>query len=292
MPSPAHCLGGRLARPAALRLAALAASLALAPALSAVTVDFGDVNLATPPAQSGPGGVFYNGSAGVGGIGDWSSGGVGFNNNYTDFGGGFSSWDGFAYSTTTDNTTAGFGNQYSSFAGGGAGGSGAYAVAFAGYVEPATITFAGVGAPISVDVTNTTYTALDMAAGSGFSKKFGGVSGDDADFLAVTFTGFDATHAQTGKVTFYLADFRFKNNALDYIVDEWTTVDLTGLGIDVATIELSFASSDTGAFGINTPTYLALDNLIYASAIPEPATTAALAGVGLLGFAALRRRRA
>ncbi|MBC8010744.1 MAG: PEP-CTERM sorting domain-containing protein, partial [Burkholderiales bacterium] len=39
-------------------------------------------------------------------------------------------------------------------------------------------------------------------------------------------------------------------------------------------------------------TYLALDNLIYASAIPEPATTAALAGVGLLGFAALRRRRA
>lgn len=285
MPSPARSSGGRLARPASLRLAALAASLALVPALSAVTVDFGDVNLATPPAQSGPGGVFYNGSDSAGG---WSSGGVGFNTNYdTTFG----SWDGFAYSTTTNNTTPGFGNQYSSFAGGGAGGSGAYAVAFAGYIEPATISFAGVAAPISVDLTNTTYAALDMTNGGIFgSKAFGGASGDDPDFFAVTLTGYDASHTQTGAVTFYLADFRFENNALDYIVDEWTTVDLTGLGIDVATIELSFSSSDTGAFGINTPTYVALDNLTYASAIPEPATAAALAGVGLLGFAVLRRR--
>ena len=121
---------------------------------------------------------------------------------------------------------------------------------------------------------------------------FGGASGDDADWLTVTFTGYDAGDAVTGATTFYLADYRFVNNALDYVVDDWTTVDLTGLGGAVKSIRITLDSSDVGMFGINTPTYLAIDNIAFAP-VPEPSAVAALAGLGALASgASLRRRRA
>lgn len=276
MPIRTLLSGGRLASAASFALAA--------PLASALTVDFGDVNLSTPPAQSGSGGVYYNGSDGAGGF---SSGGASFNNNYN---ADWDSWDGFAYSTATDTATVGYTNQYSAYALGG--NTGAYAVAFSGYATPTSIGFASGVAPISVDLTNTTYAALDMLNGGLFgSKKFGGASGDDADWFSVTFTSYDAGHAEIGSVTFYLADFRFADNSLDYVVSDWTNVDLTGLGSGVRSIELSWASSDVGDYGMNTPAYIALDNLAY-SAIPEPASAATLAGAALLGLAAIRRRRA
>lgn len=281
--------GGRFARRFRILVAASAAPLLLASALPALTVGFEDLSLSTPPTQSGFGGVYYNGSDSAGG---WSSGGVAFNNSFTDFGGGFTSWGGFAYSTATDTATAGFTNQYSAIAGGGAGGSGTYAVAYYDSFTPVipTLAFGQAVAPQAVSVTNVAYAYYSLRDGDAFSKKFGGVSGDDPDFFSVTFTGYDASHVQTGQVTFHLADFRFADNGLDYIVDEWTTVDLTALGIDVTTIELSYASSDAGLFGINTPVYVALDQFVV-SAIPEPAACATLAGAALLGLAALRRRR-
>ncbi len=281
--------GGRFARRFRTLVAALAAPLFLASALPALTVGFEDLSLATPPAQSGFGGIYYNGSDNAGG---WSSGGVGFNNSFTDFGGGYTTWGGFAYSTTTDTTTAGFTNQYSAIAGGGADGSGTYAVAYYDSFAPVVpaVAFGQAVAPQTVSVTNVAYAFYSLRDGDAFSKKFGGASGDDPDFFSVTFTGYDAGHVQTGQVTFLLADFRFADNNLDYIVDEWTTVDLTALGIDVFGIELSFASSDAGAFGINTPVYVALDQLAV-STIPEPAACTTIVGGVLFGLAALRRRR-
>ncbi len=281
MLSPVLFTGGRLARRSTfLRATGLAAALALpVSALPALTVDFGDVNLATPPTQAGFGGVYYNGSDLAGG---WSSGGANFNNSYTDFGGGFYAWDGFSYSTANDTTTGGFTNQFSAFASSNAG---AYAIAF----PASTITFSEAITPQSIRLTNNTYAAFDMASGSFFSKKFGGASGNDPDWFKVTLTGRDATAAVTGAVEFYLADFRFLDSALDYLVDDWTTVDLGALGTGVKTLALTFASSDVGAFGINTPSYVALDDLVYATAIPEPATAASLFGASLLGLAMLRR---
>ena len=64
----------------------------------------------------------------------------------------------------------------------------------------------------------------------------------------------------TGDVTLYLADFRFGDNSQDYIIDAWTAVNLSSLG-QVKTLEFSVSSSDTGDFGINTPTYFAIDNI-------------------------------
>jgi hypothetical protein len=108
----------------------------------------------------------------------------------------------------------------------------------------------------------------------------------------VIITGYDSpggVGAVTGSVTFRLADYTFTNNAQDYIVDEWTLVDLAGLG-SAASLNFSWASTDMSFGFINTPTYVALDNLSF-TAVPEPASAAALVGGLCLGFVALRRRR-
>lgn len=183
------------------------------------------------------------------------------------------SWGGFSdftVSNRTDTTTGDFSNPASAFPGSGHGDS-QYAV---GFGDGLTLTFDSPGGvqPESVSLTNTTYTALSMRNGDDFSKQFGGPSGDDPDFFHLTLTGLDSTGTPLGNVVFPLADFTFSDNSLDYIVDQWTEIDLTALGSGVAAIEFTFQSSDMGDFGINTPTYFAMDNLAY-SAVPEPAQT-------------------
>jgi len=109
-------------------------------------------------------------------------------------------------------------------------------------------------------VTNTTYAYLSMRNGDQFAKKFGGTDGNDPDWLKLTITGIDKDNNPTEQVVFFLADFRFSDNSQDYIIDKWKWVDLTSLGTVVG-LELSISSSDVGAFGVNTPSYFALDAL-------------------------------
>lgn len=229
---------------------------------------------------------FYNGSDSAGG---WTSGGVFFGNSYNP---NWGSWSGFAYSNVVDSSTPGFGNQYAAYAlstpGAGAGGSSNYAVAYSG--SQAFFSFATDSVVSSVSLTNTTYAALSMRNGDSFAKAFGGETGDDADWFRVTFTGFsdvNATGNTTGSVDFYLADFRFADNSLDYIIDDWTDLSLDSLGI-VRSVRLSFSSSDVGAWGMNTPAYVALDNLRFA-AVPEPSSLALIAVASSLWI--WRRRR-
>jgi hypothetical protein len=238
-----------------------------AAAAFAVTADFEDLGLA--PGQ------FYNGSDGAG---QFVSNGFTFDNNYN---ASFGSWDGFAASATTDITTPGFTNQYSAIAGGGLGGSETYGVGYypTFYNAPPRIDLPGDLAHTmrGMYVTNTTYTYLTLRDGDMFTQPFG-----EDDLFTLTVWGLDAAGDRTGaSVEAILADGRD-------ILDDWTWVNLAPLG-HVYGLEFSMDSTDTGQFGINTPTYFAVDNV---AAVPEPVTLIGLtAGLGgLAGY--IRRRRA
>ena len=195
---------------------------------------------------------YYNGSDWKGGF---NSGGAFFVNEY-DTAFGFESWGGFAVSNIKDSTTAGFMNQYAAITGGGKN-SNNYAVAYG----DAKIRITDNARTISgFYITNSTYAYLDMKNGSQFSKKFGGASGNDPDFLSVTISSWkNQGNAGDTSITVYLADFRDANNANDYILNTWKWVDLSVFGA-VDSFGFNFASSDTGAFGINTPVYFCMDN--------------------------------
>ena len=197
---------------------------------------------------------FWNGSDESGGF---ISRGVHFSNNYNVEWG---SWDGFSYSNTTDTTTTGFDNQYSAIPGNGADGSSNYTVGYIGFASPPTATLPEVQAVSGMYVTNSTYAALTVLNGDDFAKRFGGASGDDPDWFKLTVTGKDAEGNIAGTVEFYLADYRFPDNAEDYVLTKWAWVDLSSLGA-IKSLEFTLSSSDMGGFGMNTPAYVAMDNL-------------------------------
>lgn len=254
---------------------ALATSLIMSAASAAVTTSTFDELPLAPESHHFPAAT-----------GTFTSGAATFNHDYQDFGFAGCCWSGWTYANGTDTTTSGFGNQYSAFAGSGVDGSANYALA---YLGSPTVTLATPSVVSGLYVTNTTYAALSMLQGDAFAKKFGGATGDDADFLRLTITGIDALSQQTGQVDVYLADYRFSDNSQDYVLKDWSFVDLSSLGA-VSSLRFAMASSDVGDFGMNTPSYFAVDNLSV-SAVPEAGSGWMLL-VGLtLTSVALRRRR-
>ncbi len=255
--------------------------------------DFEDLSLASDSFDNGdPGGLL----PGQTHDGSFVSGGATFNNLFAvdpDFG--FSYWNGWAYSNRTDSTTPGFANQYSAFAGGGSGGSSNYAIGFLSAPTP-VIELPPGAVPISLDVTNTTYAALSMLLGDAFAKRFGDdpstasiVETSFPDYFKLTIGGLTATGQPVGtSLDVYLADYRFANDADDFVLDTWETVDLTGLA-GAATLTFALESSDVGQFGMNTPGYFAVDNLV-TQVVPEPSSILlAIVGISIAVF--LRRRR-
>lgn len=111
----------------------------------------------------------------------------------------------------------------------------------------------GLFAPEFAIITNTSYALLSMAHGNGFCTAFGPDS-----WLTVTAHGIPAEEwAEETTSTFYLA------KGTD-IVSAWEHWDLAGLG-KVKGIYFTMDSSDSGAWGMNTPAYFALQNLAYTS---------------------------
>lgn len=217
-----------------------------------------------PLAGSG----YWNGSNGSGGF---SSGNAFFPNNYY---AAWGSWNGWAYSNMRDVTTPGWANQYSAITAGGMSAHPQATDIFAlAYVPidfssgnystiPVQVQFANDSLHVvnGLYVTNSTTAALSMRHGDSYAKKFGGPTGNDPDYFLLKAFGLRADNSLTQPLTMYLADYRFDDNRLDYIVNDWRWFDLSSLG-PVKGLRFDLVSSDVGAYGMNTPAYFCIDNL-------------------------------
>ncbi|TFH27728.1 MAG: DUF4465 domain-containing protein [Bacteroidia bacterium] len=199
---------------------------------------------------------YWNGSDGSGAF---SSGLARFHN---DFNPDYYSWSGWSYSNISDNTTPGYMNQYSAITGGG----------FAGDMSAGNFGTSSLYGPSVIDftlekahalkgffVTNSTYAALSMKLGDWVAKKFGGSDGTDPDYFKLLVWG-RRNGTSTDTLDYYLADFRFENPEMDYIIETWQWVDLGSLG-KVDSLMFGLESSDMGDWGMNTPAYFCLDDL-------------------------------
>lgn len=173
-------------------------------------------------------------------------------------------------------------------AGGGVGG-GRFAVVSDAAVfgfDPSVINLPVGYRPTSVYATNVATTAWLLANSdpNGFAHPMN----QNSQQFSVTFRGWSQTGGQgtqLGSATLVLGSF---SGGVASIVNDWTLVDLASLG-EAASIDFTFASYDVGEFGINTPTYVALDNLVLV-AVPEPSGMVILAGGVVVAARRLRRR--
>ncbi|HWE38418.1 MAG TPA: DUF4465 domain-containing protein [Isosphaeraceae bacterium] len=253
-------------RPLLLALALLVPAAARAD----INVDFEDLSL--PPNS------FNNGSDLAGGF---TSRGASFNNAYDPT---FGDWSGWSYSNVHDTsaTPPDFSHEYAAITGSGVGGSGNYGIAYAFNQNDAFINLPAGASPTSVDVTNTTYAYDSMLLGDQFSKKF--TTGDFFTLKIFGYSGLNATGNVVGEVDFDLARY---TSPTDHPLNTWAAVDLSKLA-GAASLGFGFVSSDVGPFGINTPTFVAIDDL-HLRTVPEPASALLLA-LGALGLAARRGR--
>lgn len=243
----------------------LIASIAIGVGASAqTTFDFESHTLA---AES-----YDNGSSGSGDFIFSGSESLGLSNSYD---AGFSYWTGFSISNVTDNTTAGWSNQYSAFTGSGFNGSENYAVFYSFGSLYANDMYTAIE---SFQITNSTYAAISMRDGDAYGKQFGSVNAANGqpdgtngeDFFKV-WVICSSDFNQTDSIEFYLADYRFSDNSQDYIVDSWEMIDLSSLGFAVTHVDFRFESSDNDpTFGMNTPAYFAIDDVVTKSTLDVP----------------------
>jgi hypothetical protein len=196
---------------------------------------------------------YFNGSDGSGGF---SSINAFFKTHYNAE---WQSWSGFAVSTHKDTITPDYSNQYSSIVGSGAGPSETYAVLYSFSAD--TIELKTPAIISNIGISNSTYAYYAMKDGNMFSKKFGGESGNDPDFFDLHISTVDEKGQRADFNPIPLADFTNDDNTQDFISKNWEYYDLSAAGY-VKFLFFSFASSDTSSWGINTPTYVCIDNLV------------------------------
>lgn len=102
---------------------------------------------------------------------------------------------------------------------------------------------------------NNPYAYYAIEKGNPYSTKF-----EQGDWFKLVAHGIDEQGTETGTVEYYLADYRSENADDWKLNDAWEWVDLSELG-QIASIYFTMESSDTGDYGINTPTYFCLDKL-------------------------------
>jgi autotransporter-associated beta strand protein len=274
----------------------------------AITVDFEDLALDPDSQWHGPdpsGTIVHQTSPWpyTYTSGKFTSGGVDFHNNCDAAG----YWSGWAYSNKTYNPSdympgdynpgdgsngnlnpvpTGWTSQYNAVSGGdanGSAGSANYGVCYT-FGDPSS-TAITLPNPTSIQgaffsANNYEYYSMKEGdppwMGTFAANKF---TASHEDFLRVIITGKDSSGNAIGDpTTFYLADFRDPGIRTDdprkdnYIVNQWTWVDLSIFGGAVKSLEFDMESSDYNEDGILTPTYFLMDNLATG---PKPLWTGA-----------------
>lgn len=171
------------------------------------------------------------------------------------------SWSGWSISNQTDTLTPGYLNQFSTRPGVGASSSANFAISFS-VNNVLKLTEAAAGKTIEgMYITNSTYAYLSILDGDDFTKKFGGVTGNDPDYFLLTIKSYRDGELSQDSVDFYLADYRFEDNAQDYVIDDWQFVDLSTLG-PVDSLAFTLTSTDNSPqYGMNTPAYFCMDDV-------------------------------
>lgn len=116
---------------------------------------------------------------------------------------------------------------------------------------------AGTGAEVqSLYYTNSAYTLNSILKGDEYS----GGPFEKGDYLTCTITG-TREDGSTASVVLVLADYRDEDESKHFSVRTWQRVDLTSLGT-VTSLSFSFDGSRKGDYGLNTPAYLCIDDVI------------------------------
>ncbi|MEM6395547.1 MAG: DUF4465 domain-containing protein [Bacteroidota bacterium] len=172
---------------------------------------------------------------------------------------------GWAISTVLDTTDGTFMNLYGAAAGRGFEQSNTYAVGQQNSFIIPNPNGDLISTPIfrSLYVTNTTYAARVIRDGNSFSDPFGGDDGNDPDFFRLIVKGFDEGQPTGDSSIIVLADYRFDDNDQDFIIEDWTFVDLQDWSSDIDSLAFTLESSDVGPNGINTPLFFAVDELAF-----------------------------
>ncbi len=225
--------------------------------------------------------------------GGYTSGPIDFTTNYNSM---FDSWNGAAYSNRSSWTLGGtsgfeefqFGNDTvaaSPTGGSGSGfnGSDTWGVLF-GFTPNEARFEIGAGFRLeSLQINNTRTTAHILENGNSQATPFA-----DGDSFEVIFNSIRVDVVNGVEEVTVLASsnpFNLANGTS--IVRDWTQVDLVGSSVENASmIGLEFRSTDVGMFGINTPTYVAVDNITLV-AVPEPNSFFVL----LFGLVTVARKR-
>lgn len=161
-------------------------------------------------------------------------------------------WYGYTISNETSADFTGLDDQFHSANGGGYNSSN-FAVA---YPQGKTIVPVGYAEGTVIPgfyVNNSAYAVNSMENGDGFAKQFG-----KGDWFKLT-ASIKTADGTTNQDLVYLADMRDETPAEHYILKDWEYVDLSRFG-KIQSITFNFESSDTGSYGINTPTFLCIEN--------------------------------
>ncbi|MCK4923242.1 MAG: DUF4465 domain-containing protein [Bacteroidales bacterium] len=170
-------------------------------------------------------------------------------------------WDywesGFVISNHNDTQTEGPSNLYSCIAGSGANLSSNFAL-FSSWSSD-TLEFIIPEKVTNISICNSTYAYYSMLYGDDFAKQFGGNSGDESDIFKLKISCLNDNN-EIWEIEINLADYTYVDNSGDYILDSWLDLDLSEVGY-IKYMSFSFESTDMGDYGINTPTYVCIDNI-------------------------------